>query len=565
VCEVAIMQKNNNDSKNRATRKTRDNRINIRDAPTQCIGMPAELFEHYSLEIEITGPNTVERRLRELNPITGQPGRYLMFEEAMKLTKAAGFVKAQAKEESRSELTETTRAVFFNTSIDVKKVKDPKIFAKTLTEYDKCLRKSAESTNKAGDSEEDAAAVAFFKVLHGRAVEGINKWAKHRSTGGSEKERKFLSDAGFPNSLKGKFLTGAFEVAAQSKFWTSLYGREMHRFSNLTVEEIKTFSEEQLKIFFPDENRIREMKAELTDEKLAKMSGFQQWNDTPKKAKERILAFTIPIELRVRTVEFLRRYESTKARIPLKNPLQSVWKGLDDLYNNCIQKWYLSPPSQLDLVKDFWTRKAGTPLIEPTISGKTYRVQCIEQLEQNGDEKLTIPGIEDNSFPGALVVNNVPIQVAVLVDGTMIDASGAEVRIRKGFEKYKPYEIVGERKAPKKKDRERRLMVKKSDLTKKSKYYVKHLGRRGVASEVLVEIERYLQSFLYEKMQNIAAHIVYTTCEIDEKRARVLLSGENRSEMTDEESSEEEEESVDSSEDDDDEEEEEVKPPPVLA
>jgi len=214
---------------------------------------------------------------------------------------------------------------------------------------------------------------------------------------------------------------------------------------------------------------------------------------------------------------------------------------------------YHSPPTSLAEVKAFWTGLAKSPLLDPTISGKSYRTQVIDILSEAEGPEKAVPEFQ-GVFPSVLMVNGRPVELSLLSKPVLRDASGNEVILKDGFEKYQPFEIVGDLKPKKKKkERDRALSTKKSVLTKESQKFYNGLRRRGVSKPVLEQVKNYLESFLYPRMQEIAASIVYVTCEISEKEARSLLTNEKPEEISDsEDSSVEENDSQDDDEQGDD-------------
>jgi len=500
--------------------------------------MPEELYKFYHVEIAISGPRTVTAKLRALDS-NGNPGRYVPFEEALKLAKSPGFVKSQTKDETRSELTESTRALFFNTGADPKKVKDPRSFTKTMTSFVGNLEKAEQTLDRAGDCVEDQEAKRFLGEMINRGKAFATELLNQRLEGNDVSEDDLLVKYGIPKSFRGKILTGALEVAPNGKLWTSLYGREMNKFCNLTIAEIRSFSEDNLRLFYPD-GIPEEMKDLIKDQALAEMSGHRNWGETPEKAREKILSKSFPIPLRVRRVEMLRRYSVTKALVQSKNVQQSAYPMVDMLINKLLEEYYMKPPTSLNLVKKFWEGLAHKALQDPSIVSKDYRLQTIAILDESPKpEELKKLKKEDvYRHPRTHVtVKNLRYDQALLKNPRYEDASGNEVKPKDGFEDYLPVEIIGTAKVLTAKQKERNSFVKKNDLTKKSQRLLKGLKTRGVAKAVTDEVERFLQSFLFLDMQEMAAHIVYVTCEVSAKRAREVVLQEEVSDSEPEDGS----------------------------
>jgi len=513
---VKNSQRSNNNAK-------RVERLNINRLPSTVTGVPAEMFHHFTVEIIITGTNSVTRQIRP-HTADGKPGKPIPYDEAMKLSRAAGFVQAHSKEESRSELTELTRALFFNSKLDVTKVKDPKIFSKMITGYEENLQKTKASLLRAGEGIEDQEAKKFLATMLKRATNSLNDLIADRASGGNRPESEIFHRHRFPSSLKSKFLSGHFEVAPQGQLWTSLYGKEMHRFCNLTVAELNAgFADDD--VFYPSK-KAEELKKLIQPKNLAEMSGYPDWKSTPEKTKERILAYQFPIILPVRKVEFFRRYATTKAQISSKNPIEGVWPILDLAYNLILRDEYYQPPRDMSKLKEFWSGVAGKQLYEPHLAAKDYRVQAIEAL----DEKATEEKLLDRAyFTGPIadaMIGPIPLRFAKLVKGTYRGPDGAEVKIEEGYDKYLPYEIIGPVKKVRKKDQMRKQGMRKSRLTKRSKQLVSELSKEGVSPPLIAEIKEYLCSFVNLQFQEMAANIVYVTSEATVREARMHALGE---------------------------------------
>jgi hypothetical protein len=318
----------------------------------------------------------------------------------------------------------------------------------------------------------------------------------------------------------------------------------MHKFCNLSIKEIREFEPDHLTLFYF--NGVDKEIMDLVEDKvLAETSGYPTWDKTPEKVKERVLSKTFPIPLRVRKVELLRRYSVTRAAIQSRNVVQSDYPIHDAVYNSCLEKYYLKPPGSLQLVKDFWEKIANEALQDPTLVSQDYRLQTIEKLDANVTED-SIKNLGPKGFctqRSAILVNGCQYEQVVLINPRFQDASGNEVRGRTGFEDFLPIEIVGTQKTKSRKQQERNSFMKKNDLSQKSKKLFRGLKKRGISSEILGLVKSYLEGFLFLDMQEMAAHIVFTTCEVSAKRARgIILNEDDGFSDTSEVDSEEEDE-----------------------
>lgn len=535
------------------TNVKRAERLNINRLPSTVTGVPEELFHQFSVEITITGMKSVTRRLRAINE-DGTPGRIIPYEEAMKLSRAAGFVQAHSKVETRSELTELTRSLFWNGRVDPAKVKDPKVFAKLITGYNENLQKTKETISRAGEGVEDQEAKKFLTTMLSRATASLNELIADRITGGSVPESEIFKNNGFPSSLKSKFFTGSLDVAPQGRLWTSLYGKEMHRFCNLTIEELRHGMVND-SVFYPSD-KGQAISRLICDQNLAELCGYSDWASTPEKMKERILSYQFPIVLPIRKVEFFRRYAVTKAQIASKNAIEGAWPSLDLAYNVLLKEEYHQPPREMKKLKEFWTHVAGQALFEPSLVSKDYRAQAIEALDDSHSEEK-LPSREYELDIGTPTINGFPLRFATLSEGLYSGPDGTKIKIEKGFDKFFPVEIVGLPKKTKKKDKLRAQGMRKNMLTKKSQRFLKALQGKGLSPEILAEIKQFLQGFIHLGMQEMAAQIVYVTSEVSEREARKIVLDEQGSDDSDDDASGS---GDDSSQKDDDENEEEALP-----
>jgi hypothetical protein len=498
---------------------TKRNTLNLRNLPTQVSGFPEALFTKYSLQMDVTGLNQVTLRLRELDE-EGNPGKYVQLEDALRLTRAVGFVKACSKEVARNEDTEKTRTLFYNAKFDEKKVSDPKAFTKSILTYEENLNKSALAIKRSDDSLEDKAAVAFLKkqVMKGREV--LDAYIDQKKDGKKVTIREVAFEKFMPAAAVSKVLTGSIDVPANGRLWTSLFGRELDKFCNLTLREIKTFPGTELDCYLPEEAVVR-YRALCTDDAMKEAFGTDK--DLSEKQKEKYLEQPVPIRPLLGLTAMLRRAEATKAVVRLRQTTNAVFPKITEEVNATLMEYYVCPPLDMSMVKAYWDRMANTTLRAPDLVSSSYRTQTLEALEESGAHQT-------REFPAAALEGDVYQWKGMPLHVRTMKLSNAEIR-DVGLEKYQPPEIVGFEKKLKQKDKQRKAVARKNNLTDESRKYLKGLVKAKIPNETLKSVKEFLESFLYIKMQEMAAHIVYMTCRLAPDEARKIILYEEKEEV----------------------------------
>jgi len=484
------------------------NNLNLRNLPTRVSGFPESLYTKYAVEIVITGPNQMVQRLRALDE-EGNPGKYVQLEDALRLCRAAGFVKACDKEVTRSEDTEKTRMMFFQTQFDPKKVRDPKAFTKTILTYEENLNKTRLALDRAGDTPEDTNAKAFLTKQLNSAEGVLKEFIRRRADGKKCTIREVAYDLEMPASMVSKTLTGTIEVPPNGHLWTTLVGRELDKFCNLTLKEIANFKEKTLLFYMPEE-MVKAYRVLCTPE--AQKAAFGTTKDLTEKQHEKYLEQPVPIHPLVGVQAMLKRSETTKASIRKRQTANALFPKIIEVTNKVLDKFFICPPAEVSKVHEYWSNLCGQNLNEPDLVSSSYRTQALEALE-NDDGGLTNP------------IKSTPIAWKEFRwEGAPLHAYSMKMtasHIRsKGLEEYNPPEIVGPIRKPKRRERLRANAVRKNDLTKKSKRYVKALVDSGVPTETVKSVIDFLESFLYLEMQDLASHIVYLTCRLTLYQAR---------------------------------------------
>jgi len=498
--------------------------LNIRNLPTRVTGFPESLFTKYSVEIVITGPNQVTQRLRALDQ-DGNPGKYVQLEDALRLCRAAGFVRASEKEVTRNEDTEKARMLFYQGKLDERKVSDPKAFTRTILSCEENLNKSRAALDRAGDTVEDANAVAFLSKQLASAKEVLDTYISRRNEGKKCTIRELAFELEMPASMVSKTLTGYIDVPANGRLWTALFGRELDKFCNLTVKEIKTFSEKTLRFYY-SEQQISQFRALCTESEMQKAFGTTK--PLNEKQKEKYLSQPIPIRPPLGLTAMLKRAEATKASIRVRQVATAIFPKLIEAVNNILSSHYICPPTEVSRVREYWETLAGETLQEPDLVSSSYRSQTLERLEED-EQHSTKP------------IKKTPIDWDVYIwSGLPLHARTTKItnsNIRNiDLEEYNPPEIIGFEKKPKRKEKQRRIAARKNDLTPESKRYLKALKKNGTPPETLVSVTEFLESFLYLEMQNLASQIVYLTCRLSLKEAKkTILQKEEGEEDSDSE------------------------------
>lgn len=494
-----------------ASKTNRDNtRLDIRRLPTSITGVPQELFNDFQLEILFTGPNSTTAFLRE-KKADGSLGKSMPIDEAIKLAKAPGFVRAAAKEETRSELTEMTRALFFNTGADPKIVKEPKLFTKRLLDLKEGVEKTEALLQRAGPSIEDQEACKFLKEMLNRGKEAMNNWVADRLKGGTTEESQFFLEAGFPKCMKTRVLGGDWNIGPNGVFWQQVYGKKIQDFCPLTLGEIMTMPQDDLSIFYP--SGLPEDLKKLQDVKtLAVMNGNQEWDSVPDAVKKRMLAFTFPIEPRIRVVEMLQFYEKNRTIPTAKDASRAPWPALDVAYNSFTKKVYKRPPLDVTKVKEFWEGVANTNLAVPGMGQENYRAQTIEHLLKAGlnPDPKRIPEPESGK---PLIIKGQTMGGVFATYVSATDSLGRVIKSNDKWENYLPPEIVGFDAAKKKKKTLRKQQGFQAILHPKSERYIQALTKQAkpVHPDVMSDVKEYLRGFATKKIQILAAKLIYVT------------------------------------------------------
>jgi hypothetical protein len=472
----------------------------------------------------------------------------VQLEDALRLCRAAGFVRASDKEVTRSEDTEKTRMLFFQGGFSEKKVSDPKAFAKTILTYEENLNKSRAALSRSDDTVEDANAKAFFSKQLNSAEEVLNTYIARRNEGKKCTIREVAFDLEMPASMVSKTLTGSIEVPANGRLWTTLFGRELEKFCNLTMKEIGSFSTETLD-YYLDKEQIKQYRALCNETEMQLAFGASK--PLSEKQKEKYLDQPVPIRPFLGTTAMLKRAEASKASVRLRQVVTATFPKIVNAANNTLKTFYVCPPADIGQVRSYWESLAGETLQEPDLVSSSYRTQALERLEEYG-MRPTAPIASVPMSWETYLWKGMPLRTRT----TKI--TNDEIRMI-AMEKYNPPEIVGYEKKPKRKERLRQNAVRKNDLTKESKRYLKALKKNGTPPDTLKSVKDFLESFLYLEMQNLASQIVYLTCRLSLEQAKQTILPE--------EEEEDEEEELDSPgeepEEEDDEKEDDEGPPPM--
>jgi hypothetical protein len=473
----------------------------------------------------------VTQRLRALDK-EGNPGKYVQLEDALRLCRAAGFVRACDKEVTRTEDTEKTRMLFHQAPFNAKKVSDPKAFAKTILNYEENLNKTRVALSRAGDSIEDANATAVLSKHILLAEEVLNEFISRRSEGKKDTIREVAFEKNMPGSMLSKTLTGSIEVPPNGRLWTTLFGKELEKFCTLTLKELSSFEDEALGYYLP-EDLIASYRA-LCDEGEMKRA-HATTKELTEKQKEKYLEQPMPIRPFIGLAAMLKRAETTKAYVRLRQESKSPFPKIDAAANATMQAYYVCPPANISEVRGYWTALAGVELRDPDLVSAGYRAQTLESLEDNGSGETRALDKIDLEWE-IYRWKGMPLHARTV-------KLTSELVRDEALEKYNPPEIVGFEKKTKNKDKQRINAIRKNDLTPESRRYMRNLMKNQIPPDTLKSVKEFLESFLYTEMQNLASHIVYLTCRMTLNKAQEIILHEGN---------EEEKDDDDNNEDDDD-------------
>ena len=514
--------------KNAKPPRSPSTRLDFRNLPSMLTGLPDALYEKYCVTLLITGPRQIQWQIFELNDL-GQKGKQVPIADALELTKAAGFVHAESKNAIKSEETEATRTFFYQRKLNAKKVKDPKTFVKTLKVSEENLNKSRQALKRASEDPEDQNAKIFYETIIRRADNTLKEYYEQRTKGVPLSLKEAAATCSLPHSMMAKTITRPLEVPPNGKLWTALSGPTPDKYCSLTLKEIKEFPEKDLLVFYPP-TLVTELKAFVLDKALASYLGSKEPKEIPKAKLEKLLSTSIPAVPFVDKGALLQR--AKRSRFPKKRSEEnSVFIPITKLINKIIDEYYVCPPSDILKVRTYWETLAGCALHQPDIASQGYIEQATEKILEGNRTFRKIANLEpalQNEFPKSFIFDMMPTTAP---------------HVKTGLDKYHPPEIVGYVKSQTKKQKLRSAFMRKSELTAKSKNYLKRLKKK-ISIDVYKKAKGFLRSFSLDAMQEIAAKIVFLTNDMEKEEIRRTFNN------PDESSSDEDDEDEDPSEED---------------